>query len=209
MLLPTMNAEEIYKELKRDSLYILDKFDGLNKKYRRACQMSRKDGIKFLGKHTYRTKYGNEWTVNASAVFRELELAMGIALRGNYGTAYYQLTIPEGLGYRDYVVLIYTPHFFDRLKERVGRTADEYFANYVGLQVGAEPKSNSLYLSDAHGVGLGRRMQGNAQVYRVNTYITHDMLYEEQKVFAYNGVRESGLTEDEYLRLMNTIKKIE
>lgn len=204
MILPTMNAREIRAEMQKDRLFIEDRMDGLTKKYRRQCVKSPKNTVRFLGKTTYVSPNRNRWEIMVMACNREFGAAMSLVVDGNYGKTYYQILT----GYNDDhpSIFIYNPHFFDRVKQRAGLTPDEYIRACISLSVTVD--HGKAYISDDVGVGLGREMEPHSDVYKVNTFVTYDMLYDNQTECTLNLSEETGLSSEEIILEMTRMLKM-
>lgn len=196
-----MTIREIRKELIEDFFEsIISKKIGLDKKYKHLI-VKKKDKNKekeievevetIAGLHYYFTKRRNTWLV--IAYLHKTCLTYGyICVRPNsYGEICYVISTNELLLEKDFlpsnmVIHEYTPHFFDRYKERMNidfqRKSYEYYFmhnNYGEIYDNEQKGGNYSFVKTAHGYSLGYSSL-NDKYFKYNTFITPNMLGKNQ-----------------------------
>lgn len=190
MLVNNMSNLEIKKELIGDFFEsILSKKNGLDKKYKDLLA-KHKGEDEIAGLHYYSSKRRNTWLV--IAYLSNLGLTYGyICVRpSSYGEICYALSSSE-IFERNYLptnitIHEYSPHFFDRYKERMNidfnRKSYEYYFmhnNYGEIYEDEQKGGNYSFVKTAHGYSLGYSSL-NEKYFKYNTFITPNMLRKNQ-----------------------------
>ena len=190
MLVDKMTKEDIRKEIIKDYFESIEcKTNGLDIKYKRYFTKNKnKDTI--LGLHYYTSKRLNKWLVLPFA--RQNALGYGyVCIKGSsYGETCYAISNndigDDKFTFRSIVVHEFTPHFFDRYKERYcpdykGKITEHYFINnYFGSMYADKQKGGThAFLITSLGFALGY-YDLDRKYLKYNTFITNKMLKKNQ-----------------------------
>jgi len=192
MLVDNMSHSEIRKELIDDFFEsIISKKNGLDKKYKHfTLKNKEKDKETIAGLHYYFTKRRNNWLVIVYVQDKSLTYGYICVRPTSYGEICYVISCNELLE-KDYlpskmVIHEYTPHFFDRYKERINidfqrKSYEHYFMynNYGEIYENEQKGGSNSFVKTAHGYSLGYSSL-NEKYYKYNTFITASMLGKNQ-----------------------------
>lgn len=180
MLLDTMTYEEIYREAIDDSRNMVDWASHKMKDIQRASFKARKFPLVCVMSHT--TPRRNRWTgiVIVNRKMRKAGCSHSIAytsFHAKEGDIYIKLS-PKMNGKMG--INIYTPHFFQRVRERMGidlygsELAYRYFRwNDAGWFCSKPDSDHERCLCTPEGISLGEDLNDN--MFLARTFIRYDM----------------------------------
>lgn len=193
MYVDTMTFSQISKEIIKDRSYLCSKVNYVleDSKYRRASLKLKNEGyhpfkrVDFTSKKT-----GFEYHLLPFVFGKRdyLKNSMGfcVFLTFRKHNRLWACFIGQSLT----EVLFFTPHFFDRYAERGDGDSDNRLDLITGFFMKNRAFNYSEYLHPKHpdsifvtigdGIGLGSKLDGSSKI--VTTYVSKDMLYEEQTV---------------------------
>lgn len=125
-----MTPQEMLKEVQGDYEWVLDRTDGIAKKYAKVTRRLKDGDHKVLGTVRYLTPRKN--VVIVSWAVRKLGKVDDI-----YNVMFFKYMTPRGYQYIEPInfgkqLFVYTSHSCDRMLERAGMTFNDYIDYYVG-----------------------------------------------------------------------------
>ena len=129
MIVASMTREEVTREIREDSEWLLARYEGIKTKYRKQIKAHR-TGEKLLCVSKYVTPHHNTayvvWYLSGAG---KKECHMGMM-------HYFQYMTPAGCQYihptyRNLTLITYTSHFIQRLQEREGMTFMDFIKQFI------------------------------------------------------------------------------
>jgi len=182
MLVPSMTLSEIRRELDKDFPIVHRKGEYLLEDLKRISRRTRVENIvKF---YDYYSKQKNNWIIRVETLKKGGYMGCLAYYYGNSG-----LVCVIKLANDDHI-LYHTAHFFKRFNERLHLNLTNpndimraYLNENPSIQLKAvsviKPGFYSFFSASPHGYGLGTCDQ-EQKFYKMNTFITHDMLRGDQ-----------------------------
>jgi hypothetical protein len=186
MLVPSMTLKEIKKEIAKDAPIVFRKCSYLEHDLARATNPHGKE--KVVRFYDYLSKYKNNWLIRLELTRREFANSFMVYYYNEIGLAGIMVT-PN-----DEAITYHTSHFFKRFNERLHLnlvTPKEIMRAFMNECTGYHAKKmemispgvHKMFCASESGYSFGIDDENN-NYWRMNTFITHEMLKEGQKPLA-------------------------
>ena len=202
VIVDSMSNQEILELLRDDFDFLQHKIDENLKKYQQAVKRSTKKERVFYQPLNYKSAKGFHYMLQffkrADDEPEKDKLGMlyyvwFIKDRGTYAIILSRLSLH---GYAQWHYTIYTPHFFDRYRERFLKDMSiskpdviyRFIRGNLKMSSSGHPSEkypNAIWVSCSDGLILCNHMNNYNQV--AKTFITYDMAGVDQKDFAFNA----------------------
>ena len=179
MLLPTMNNNEVYNEITKDADDIYKTI--VSRYFRKNQSVLKNMRIKpytiMVDTNIVTKRYNKVRLILVKGENKELLCATIFKVTANNGSyRYYVLSANN-------IINVFTSHYMDRLLQRGGMTAKEFFRSVIKTAYRKKVNWNNkeIWVSvEANGISIS---EFDGTFYTYLTFVSEDMLYEEQDEF--------------------------
>lgn len=191
MILPTMNPEEIYREISKDEKHLQRKILESSVTFR--LEMHRRKITTSARTFLYKTSQLNEWRISFRWKYNQLtDISYYLKTREKKGYAAYIINRIKDS--KDFFVIKFNSHFFKRYNERLKLELKEpsevikhFFKNNDEFKTGTSELLDDgtryiTYLFNG-GIGIGWE-QDSTKTINFKTFIANDTLTEKQQILS-------------------------
>lgn len=186
MIVPSMNSEELTKEILQDFETVSRKAQYLAQKIRRIALKSQQKF--FRQEFDYKSTKNNEWLIIVACTKKESIFTAIVTYRNTFGFNAIMINSNQK------ALIHFTGHFFDRFNERYLKLpnpskrellkrfiAKNFLISNCSIQNTTKGQYNVLGVV-SEGIGLGyKEIQKENEICHYKTFITNDMIHHQQK----------------------------
>lgn len=198
MIVPAMNAMELYKEITEDGHTIMRMMT--TKLHMQTHIMKRTNNFRWVETLHIKSARKNDWSVTVNIDKGRRDINFYVKAEEKQGITAYSFLVMEDIP----CLIKYNAHFFKRYRERMMLTETKpdqilkrFFKNNIHITPAYSEETDDgtimATISLPEGMGLGR-FSGEAPITEMRTFIAHDTLNKNQRDLI------QQLREDEHFR---------